>query len=202
MSEVTRSMGRLSADRCGRRPERWFDVQNKWWILRPSSESPAMAQADFADCSCQSRWFGLLAMHAVIRTGGKQYRVAPGDVVTVDRLVDDAGATVTFDEVLMVSDGERSIVGTPLLENASVTGTVAEQMRSPRVIVFKKKRRKHHRKRNGHRQRLTVVRITDINMNVQDHGETAKPEGDSATTAPASEDVASAAGDASVDSSE
>ena len=141
-------------------------------------------------------------MHAVIRTGGKQYRVAPGDVVTVDRLVDDAGATVTFDEVLMVSDGERSIVGTPLLENASVTGTVAEQMRSPRVIVFKKNRRKHHRKRNGHRQRLTVVRITDINMNVQDHGETAKPEGDSATTAPASEDVASAAGDASVDSSE
>ena len=141
-------------------------------------------------------------MHAVIRTGGKQYRVAPGDVVTVDRLVDDAGATVTFDEVLMVSDGERSIVGTPLLENARVTGTVAEQMRSPRVIVFKKKRRKHHRKRNGHRQRLTVVRITDINVNVQNHGEPAQPEGDSAAAAPASGDVAPAANDASVDSSE
>ena len=74
-------------------------------------------------------------------------------------------------------------------------------MRSPRVIVFKKKRRKHHRKRNGHRQRLTVVRITDINVNVQKHGEPAKPEGDSAA-ATASEDVAPAAGDASVDSSE
>ena len=103
-------------------------------------------------------------MHAVIRTGGKQYRVTPGDVVTVEHLADDAGATVTFDEVLMVSDGEQSLVGAPLLENVSVTGTVAEQMRAPRVIVFKKKRRKHHRKRNGHRQQLTVVRITDINV--------------------------------------
>lgn len=125
---------------------------------------PVTAGCAFAYNPFQSRCIGLLAMHAVIRTGGKQYRVTPGDVVTVERLADNAGATVTFDEVLMVSDGEQSLVGTPLLEDASVTGTVAEQMRAPRVIVFKKKRRKNHRKRNGHRQQLTVVRITDINI--------------------------------------
>ncbi len=101
-------------------------------------------------------------MHAVIRSGGKQYRVAPGEIVTVERLAEDSGATITFDQVLMVSDAGRSLIGTPLLENASVTGTVAEQLRAPRVIVLKKKRRKNHRKRRGHRQHLTVVRITDI----------------------------------------
>lgn len=133
-------------------------------------------------------------MHAVIRTGGKQYRVAPGDVVTVERLADDAGATVTFDEVLMVSDGAQSQVGSPLLANASVTGTVAEQMRAPRVIVFKKKRRKHHRKRNGHRQQLTVVRITDINVPGQTAAEPAD-DGPAAAPAPAADDAVPAASD-------
>ena len=130
-------------------------------------------------------------MHAVIRTGGKQYRVTPGDVVTVERLANDAGATVTFDEVLMVSDGEQSLVGTPLLENASVTGTVAEQMRAPRVIVFKKKRRKHHRKRNGHRQQLTVVRITDIN--IPDDTAAGRPEDGRTDAEPAAEEAVPAA---------
>ena len=103
-------------------------------------------------------------MHAVIRTGGKQYRVAAGDVVKVELLAGETGETVTFDEVLMVSDGEQTLVGAPLIDDAVVTGTVAEQARGPKILVFKKKRRKHHRRRNGHRQHLTVVRITDINL--------------------------------------
>ncbi len=114
-------------------------------------------------------------MHAVIRSGGKQYRVAPGAVVTVERLAGEAGEAVTFGEVLMVSDGGRSLVGAPLLENVSVTGTVAEQLRSPRVIVFKKKRRKHHRKRRGHRQQLTVVRINDISVPGREEPVAAEP---------------------------
>lgn len=103
-------------------------------------------------------------MHAVIRTGGKQYRVAAGDVVKVERLAGEAGETVTFDEVLMVSDGEQSLVGSPLIDDVVVTGTVAEQARAPTILVFKKKRRKNYRRRNGHRQHVTVVRITDINL--------------------------------------
>ncbi len=101
-------------------------------------------------------------MHAVIRTGGKQYRVAEGDVILVEKLVGAAGDAVTFDEVLMLSDDSGSVVGTPLVAKASVKGTVADQARAPKITVFKKLRRKNHRKRQGHRQDLTVVRITGI----------------------------------------
>jgi len=100
-------------------------------------------------------------MYAVIRTGGKQYRVAPNQVVTIERLPGDAGGTVRFDEVLMLG-GEAPVLGAPLVAGASVTGTVLEQMRGPKIIIFKKRRRKNYRRRTGHRQDLTVVRITDI----------------------------------------
>lgn len=100
-------------------------------------------------------------MYAVIRTGGKQYRVAPNQVVTIERLPGDAGGTVRFDEVLMLG-GAAPVLGAPLVAGASVTATVLEQMRGPKIVIFKKRRRKNSRRRTGHRQDLTVVRITDI----------------------------------------
>ena len=97
-------------------------------------------------------------MHAVIRTGGKQYRVAKDDVITVERLTGDAGTAVTFGEVLMVGDK----IGAPVVEGAAVKGEIVEQTRGDKVIVFKKKRRKDYKRTAGHRQDLTVVKITDV----------------------------------------
>lgn len=102
-----------------------------------------------------------MAMYAVIRTGGKQYRVAKNDVIRIERLPGEAGATIQFDDVLMVG-GEQPVVGTPTVAGAKVTGTLLEQIRGPKIVVFKKRRRKHYRRRTGHRQYLSVVRITDI----------------------------------------
>lgn len=101
-------------------------------------------------------------MFAVIRTGGKQYKVANGDVIRVERLEADPGATLQLDDVLMVSDDGQLRVGTPLVAGASVTAEVVAQDRGPKLIVFKKKRRQNYRRKNGHRQDLTVLRITGI----------------------------------------
>ncbi|MGD9512309.1 MAG: 50S ribosomal protein L21 [Geminicoccaceae bacterium] len=100
-------------------------------------------------------------MYAVIKTGGKQYRVAKDAVIKVERLDGEVGASVTFPEVLMVG-GDNPVVGSPTVAGASVTATVLEQTRGEKVIIFKKRRRKNYRRRNGHRQHLTVVRIADI----------------------------------------
>ncbi|HTJ62379.1 MAG TPA: 50S ribosomal protein L21 [Alphaproteobacteria bacterium] len=97
-------------------------------------------------------------MFAVIKTGGKQYRVAPGDVIKVEKLEGEAGAAIAFDHVLMV-DGK---IGTPLVAGASVAAEVIAQDRGPKIIVFKKKRRQNYRRKNGHRQDITVLRIKDI----------------------------------------
>ena len=97
-------------------------------------------------------------MHAVIKTGGKQYRVAKDDVITVESLKGDAGEGVTFDEVLMVGDK----VGTPHVEGATVQGKIVEQARGDKIVVFKKKRRQGYVRKAGHRQDLTVVQITDL----------------------------------------
>jgi len=97
-------------------------------------------------------------MFAVIRTGGKQYKVAKGDVLDVELLAGDAGATVTFGEVLMAG----SKIGAPTLAGASVTGEIVSQWRTPKVVAFKKKRRKNTHRKRGHRQLLTRVKITDI----------------------------------------
>ncbi|MEI6985995.1 MAG: 50S ribosomal protein L21 [Rhodospirillaceae bacterium] len=102
-------------------------------------------------------------MFAVIRTGGKQYKVANGDVIRVERLAGEAGEAIQLDEVLMVGNGGEYAVGTPLVAEASVTALVVEQGRGPKIIVFKKKRRQNYRRKNGHRQDLTVLRITGIN---------------------------------------
>jgi large subunit ribosomal protein L21 len=101
-------------------------------------------------------------MFAVIRTGGKQYRVAAGDIIKVERLEAEPGSTIAFDQVLMVGEGADAKVGLPLVAGASVAAEVVAQDRGPKIIVFKKKRRKNYRRKNGHRQDITVLRITGI----------------------------------------
>lgn len=101
-------------------------------------------------------------MFAVIKTGGKQYHVAPEDVIRIEKIAGDAGETVTFDEVLLVGGDGEPQVGAPMVEGASVSGEIVEQARTRKIIIFKKRRRKNSRRRNGHRQHQTVVRITDI----------------------------------------
>ena len=100
--------------------------------------------------------------YAVIRTGGKQYRVAPGELVRVERLEGDVGAAVEFGEVLLASDDAAIRVGCPLLEGTKVLGTIVNQGRARKVLIFKKKRRKNYRRRRGHRQSITTVRVTEI----------------------------------------
>lgn len=101
-------------------------------------------------------------MFAVLKTGGKQYRVAANDILTVEKLAVDAGGTVEFEEILMLG-GDDPQVGAPFVAGASVKAEVLEQLRGPKVISFKKRRRKHSSQRKrGHRQYLTRVRITDI----------------------------------------
>ena len=101
-------------------------------------------------------------MFAVIKTGGKQYRVTPDDVIQIERISGAAGDEVFFNNVLILADGGKTDVGAPLVDGARVTGTLVEQTRGEKIIIFKKKRRKSYRRRNGHRQDLSVVRITDI----------------------------------------
>ncbi|HLY38121.1 MAG TPA: 50S ribosomal protein L21 [Candidatus Binatia bacterium] len=100
--------------------------------------------------------------YAVIRTGGKQYRVAPGDVVRVERLGGDVGAAVEFTEVLLTAGDGAVRVGTPLVEGAHVRGQIVAQGRDRKILVYKKKRRKNYRRRRGHRQSVTTVRVTAI----------------------------------------
>ena len=101
-------------------------------------------------------------MYAVIKTGGKQYRVAEGELLTVERLPGEPGESVALDEVLMVGEGESAAVGSPTVAGASVAAEIVEQSRGEKVIVFKKKRRKGYRRRKGHRQDQTVLRIMEI----------------------------------------
>ncbi len=101
-------------------------------------------------------------MYAIVRTGGKQYQVACGDQVRVEKLEGNIGESIDLSEVLMVVDGEDVKVGRPVLENAKVTATIAEQGRAKKVIVFKKKRRKGYRLKQGHRPSFTALKIEAI----------------------------------------
>lgn len=101
-------------------------------------------------------------MYAVIKTGGKQYRVAANDKILIEKLDGAAGDQVNFTEVLMVSNGGTVDIGAPFLSGATVVGEIEKQARGPHIIIFKKRRRKHYRRRNGHRQDLTSVTITEI----------------------------------------
>jgi large subunit ribosomal protein L21 len=97
-------------------------------------------------------------MSAVIQTGGKQYKVAKDDVIRVEKLAGEAGGEIVLDQVLMVGDK----IGAPLVAGAAVTATVVAQARGEKIIIFKKRRRQNSRRKNGHRQDLTILRITDI----------------------------------------
>jgi large subunit ribosomal protein L21 len=101
-------------------------------------------------------------MYAVIRTGGKQYRVAPDDVIEIERLGAKAGDQVEFSEVLMIAGDGAISFGAPVVAGATVAGEVTALTRGPKLVIFKKKRRKHFRRKNGHRQDLMEVRITEI----------------------------------------
>jgi large subunit ribosomal protein L21 len=101
-------------------------------------------------------------MFAVIRTGGKQYKVAKDDVIAVEKLAGEPGAVIDFDQVLMIGDGAEVSTGAPLVAGAAVSATVVEQNRAGKSIVVKKKRRHNYRRKKGHRQYQTVLRITAI----------------------------------------
>ena len=101
-------------------------------------------------------------MFAVIKTGGKQYRVAADDLLKVEKISGEAGDTVTFDTVLMLGGETDTVIGTPTVEGASVAAEVVEQARNRKIIIFKKKRRQNYRRKKGHRQEVTLVKITEI----------------------------------------
>jgi large subunit ribosomal protein L21 len=125
-------------------------------------------------------------MFAVIRTGGKQYKVAKDDIITVEKLPRELGEVVEFAEVLIVGDGGEVATGSPLVAGAAVSATVVEQSRAAKIIVFKKKRRHNYRRKNGHRQYQTVLRIDEIRSaavgpaNASEAGAEHRPEGEAA----------------------
>ncbi len=102
-------------------------------------------------------------MYAVVKTGGKQYRVTKDDTILVERLDADEGQTVTLSDVMLLGEGDKVTVGTPVVADASVQAQVVSQTRGPKIIIFRRKRRKNHRRTQGHRQDLTLLKITDIN---------------------------------------
>src|SRR5262245_22711121 len=108
-------------------------------------------------------------MYAIIKTGGKQYKVAPGDVIRIEKLSAAEGESVAFDQVLMLADGDKIQVGTPLLAGQTVSASVLRHGRGDKIEVIKFRRRKHYRKQTGHRQDYTEVSITNVG------GKTAEP---------------------------
>ncbi|MGH7916178.1 MAG: 50S ribosomal protein L21 [Candidatus Binataceae bacterium] len=101
-------------------------------------------------------------MFAIVKTGGKQYRVGTGDQIVVERIPGEVGAEVSLTEVLAIGDSDASTVGTPIVPNAAVRAKIVQQPRGTKILVFKKKRRKNYRRKRGHRQELTVLRIEEI----------------------------------------
>ena len=101
-------------------------------------------------------------MYAVINTGGKQYKVSPGEEVKFEKLEGQAGDSVTFDRVLLTSDGENIKVGQPYLDNSKVIGKITHQGKNRKIVVFKYKKRKGYRRKHGHRQHFTLVKIASI----------------------------------------
>ncbi|HUH67059.1 MAG TPA: 50S ribosomal protein L21 [Syntrophales bacterium] len=103
-------------------------------------------------------------MYAVIKTGGKQHKVSPGDIVSVEKLKGSKGETVVFDEVLFVSGDGEVRIGTPFLKGAHVEGEIIDQVKAAKLNVFKMKRRKGFKKKTGHRQKLTRMKIKEISI--------------------------------------
>jgi large subunit ribosomal protein L21 len=128
-------------------------------------------------------------MYAVIRTGGKQYKVAPQDVLQIEKIEGAAGEPVSFSDVLMVAGESGPTFGAPLVAGAAVSAEVVEQGRGPKIIIFKKKRRQNYRRKRGHRQELTTVRILEILTDAKAPAKAAKakPAEASAAEAPTAE---------------
>jgi|SRR5579863_4663878 len=101
-------------------------------------------------------------MFAIVKTGGKQYRVGPGDQIVVERITGEVGSEVSLTNVLAIGDGDATAIGRPSLPNTSVRAKIVQQPRGSKIIVFKKKKRKNYRRKRGHRQELTVLRIEEI----------------------------------------
>ena len=101
-------------------------------------------------------------MYAVLQTGGKQYRVKEGDILSIEKIVKNAGEVITFDTVLAIEDGATVKIGQPVLSGATVSAQVLEQFKDDKVIIFKKKRRHNYRRKRGHRQPFTELKITGI----------------------------------------
>ena len=114
-------------------------------------------------------------MYAIIQTGGKQYRVTPGSVIVVEKLPGQKGDTVSFSDILMYGDGDKAVVGSPFVSQASVKATIREQSRGDKVIIFKKKRRQNYRRKKGHIQDITVLQVADILVGGTSTGGAAKP---------------------------
>ncbi len=101
-------------------------------------------------------------MYALVKTGGKQYRVSKDDTILVERLSADEGEQIILNDIVMLGDGDKLTIGTPLVDGAGVSATVVRQTRGPKIIIFRRKRRKNHRRTQGHRQDLTLIKIIDI----------------------------------------
>ena len=116
-------------------------------------------------------------MYAVVTTGGKQYRVEAGSELVIERLAEEAGASVTFDRVLLIGDGEAITIGTPTVDGASVSGTVLREELGPKLIIFKFKQKATYRRTRGHRQHMVRVRIDEISAGgKRAKADTAEPE--------------------------
>jgi len=102
------------------------------------------------------------SMYAVVSTGGKQYRIQEGDILRVEKIPGEIGSAVSFDKVLMISDGDNMKLGQPIVEEATVQGHIIEQGKAKKIIVFKYKRRKRYRRKKGHRQQYTAIKIDRI----------------------------------------
>ena len=131
-------------------------------------------------------------MYAVVKTGGKQYKVAKDDKIIVDRLEAEAGAQLRLDEVLMIANGDSVTLGAPLVKDAAVGATVLRHTRGDKIMVFRRKRRKNFRRMRGHRQDLTLIQITDIAADgkIKTASEAKKPEAKKAETKKAQPKVA------------
>jgi large subunit ribosomal protein L21 len=127
-------------------------------------------------------------MYAVVSSGGKQYRVEPGSTVVIDRLSEEPGASITFDRVLLIGDGDETTVGTPLVSGATVSGTVLGEELGPKLVIFKFKQKVKYRRRTGHRQHLVRVRIDAINAD----GESTRAKAEKAEQAEAAPKAAKA----------
>jgi large subunit ribosomal protein L21 len=113
-------------------------------------------------------------MYALVKTGGKQYRVSKDDTILVERLSAEEGEQIILNDIIMLGDGDKVTIGTPLVDGAGVSATVVRQTRGPKIIIFRRKRRKNHRRTQGHRQDLTLLKIIDIAVDSKSL-KTAKP---------------------------